>query len=111
MKVSSNTLSRFAVPLLPGPQFDYFDIDKRAEPFEPVALGGGGADAGGRWSPDASLGTLGPAVRDRFASDGTAFLSRDGLRDMKAGRGTTDYVEMIKRMAAQKREPPGVERG
>ena len=33
------------------------------------------------------------------------------MRDMKAGRGTTDYVEMIKRMAAQGREPPGIERG
>ena len=33
------------------------------------------------------------------------------MRDMKAGRGTTDYVERIKRMAAQRREPPGVERG
>ena len=32
------------------------------------------------------------------------------MRDMKDGRGTTDYVEMIKRMAAQGREPPGVER-
>ena len=40
-------------------QFDYFDIDKRAEPFEPVSLGSGGAGGGGggRWSPDPSLGS------------------------------------------------------
>ena len=33
------------------------------------------------------------------------------MRDTKDGRSTTDYVEMIKRMAAQGREPPGIERG
>ena len=33
------------------------------------------------------------------------------MRDTKDGRGTTDYVEMIKRMAAQGRELPGVGRG
>ena len=160
-------------------QSDYFDIDKRAEPFEPASLGSGGAGGGGRWSPDLSLATWGPAVRDRFASGGVGFLSRDELgktandladirrfyaeleamrngdqpipesmatalrkgdvtidefveicqtamenlagqkattlavamRDAKDGQGTTDYVEMIKRMAAQGREPPGVERG
>ena len=158
-------------------QFDYFDIYKRAEPFQPASLGSGGG--GGRWSPDPSLETWGPAARDRFASGGTGFLPRDELgktandltdlrrfcaeleamrsgdqpipesmadalgkgdvtidefveicqaamenlagerattlaavmRDTKDGRSTTDYVEMIKRMAAQGREPPGIERG
>ena len=33
------------------------------------------------------------------------------MRDAEDGQGTTDYVEMIKRMAAQGREPPGIERG
>ena len=33
------------------------------------------------------------------------------MRDAEGGQGTTDYVEMIKRMAAQGREPPGIERG
>lgn len=32
-------------------------------------------------------------------------------RDAEDGRGTTNYVEMIKRMAAQGHEPPGIERG
>ena len=160
--------------------FDYFDMDKRAEPFEPVALGGGGAGGGARWSADPIPAAPGPAVRGKpgRASDSrTTFESRAELdetttnlteirryhaeleamrnadqpipesiadvlrvgnftidefveicqsaaedvagksaatlaaavRDMKDGRGTTDYVEMIKRMAAQGREPPGVE--
>lgn len=162
--------------------FDYFDLDKRAEPFEPVVLGGGGAGGGGgRWSADPMLTGQGTATRGKsgHANDGsTTFASRaeleetatnlteirryhaeleamrngdqpipesvaevlrvgnftidefveicqsaaedvagksaatlaEGMRDMKAGRGTTDYVEMIKRMAAQGREPPGIER-
>ncbi len=162
--------------------FDYFDLDKRAEPFEPVGLGSGGAGSGARWSADPMPATEDPAAHGKpgRASDGsTAFASRAELdetttnlteirryhaeleamrngdqpipesiadvlrlgdmtidefveicqsaaedvagksaatlvtvmRDMKDGRGTTDYVEMIKRMAAQGREPPGVERG
>ena len=30
-------------------QFDYFDIGKRAEPFESASLGYGGGDGGSRW--------------------------------------------------------------
>ena len=162
--------------------FDYFDLDKRAEPFEPVGLGSGGAGGMGRWSADPMPAAQGSAARGQpgRANDGsTEFASRAELeetttnlteirryhaeleamrngdqpipasiadvlgvgnftidefveicqsaaedvagksaatlaaamRDMKDGRGTTDYVEMIKRMAAQGREPPGVERG
>lgn len=144
--------------------FDYFDLDKRAEPFEPVLLGSGGAGGGARWSADPMPAAPGPAARGKpgRASDSSTFASRAELeatrngdqpipesiaevllvgdmtidefveicqsavedvagksattlaavmRDMKDGRGATDYVEMIKRMAAQGREPPGVERG
>lgn len=163
--------------------FDYFDLDKRAEPFEPVVLGGGGAaGGGGQWNADPMPAGQSTATRGTpgRANDGSAgFASRAELeetatnlteirryhaeleamrngdqpipesvadvlrvgnftidefveicqsaaedvagksaatfaavmRDMKDGRGTTDYVEMIKRMAAQGREPPGIERG
>ena len=36
--------------------FDYFDLAKRAEPFEPVVIGdGGAAGGGGQWSADPML--------------------------------------------------------
>jgi hypothetical protein len=48
------------------------------------------------------------AAAENVAGESAAALSV-AMRDVKTGRGTTDYVEMIKRMATDGREPPGLE--
>lgn len=48
------------------------------------------------------------AAAENVAGESAAALSV-AMRDVKTGKGTTDYVEMIKRMATDGREPPGLE--
>ena len=172
-------------------EFDYFDVDKRAEPFEEVSFGARGAGGGGGGSgghddrpwpaapTPAAQGFAGRAQLGQVSDGAVGFSSRSAAdsaaasievmrgfhayieamrngdepvpqdiaeqlrlegatmeeffqqcqnaaervagtsastlaaatRDAKDGHGTTDYVEIIKRMAAQGREPPGVGRG